>query len=426
MMVREQRPQVGLRQRQKLSQTARQLLQLVVAPPVELAALLDRVAGENPFVALSRSFPRLPGGAVDGASSSPGLYAHVLAELPLLLRRASELPIALRLVEGLDERGFLADSPAGIAAELHLPPALVEEVLARLQRIEPAGLFARSVSECLALQLRAMGELDDAAVRLLCNLEALARLGAAEFARRHQLDPGRVAELMALIARLSRDPAAAFGATALGALPELQFDRQGETWTVRPILPAAPHLKLRPAAFARALAAARTAEARRDLRRMWHEARALLQAVALRDATLERLGQALLLHQRQGLDSRMTRLAPLTRSAMAAHLSVHPSTVSRMVRDRFALVEGRILPLSRFFERPRAAGDAAPVTRSVVLAALRELIASDPDAAAMSDAALARKLAASGLAVTRRRLCKYRALMGLPSSRLRRGARGAA
>lgn len=421
-MRQDHQQQIGIAQRQMLSQSARQLVQLIVAPPAEVADLVDRLATDNPFLSVSRAFPRGGGLQADSPSPQPSLFAHVLAELPMLVRKPADLPIAARLAEGLDERGFLADGVPEIAADLKVPVARVEAVLSQLQGIEPTGLFARSASECLALQLRTAGQLDEAAVCLLCNRDELAASGAADFARRHGLDPGRLTQLIDLIAKLARNPAAAFGETAAAAIPELQFERTGDEWSVRLILQSAPHLTLRHAAYASALGEAADAAARSALRGKWREACALHQAAGLRDATLERLGKQLLLLQRTGLESRLTKVAPLTRRELAMRLSVHESTVGRMVSNRFAMVEGKIVPLGRFFERPMAARESAPLTRSIVLDALRKLIASDPAAATMSDLALSRKLAGSGIAVTRRRLGKYREILGIPCSRRRRTA----
>jgi RNA polymerase sigma-54 factor len=424
MMRQDHQQQIGMAQRQVLSQSARQLVQLVVAPPAEFADLVERRAAENPFLSVSRSFPRTGELRAGRPSPQASLFAHVLSEVPMLVRKPEDLPIAVRLAEGLDERGFLVEGLSEIAADLKVPVVRIETVLSLVQSIEPVGLFARLVTECLALQLRAMGQLDEAAVGLLCNLDGLAASGAKDFARRQGMDPGRVNRLIDLIARLSRNPAAAFGETETAAIPELQFERQAGEWSVRPILQSAPHLKLRHAAFAKALEEAPDADARSELRRKWRAACDLHQAASIRDTTVGDLGNQLLLHQRTGLDSSLSRLAPLTQREMAARLSVHESSVSRMVRNRFALVEGKVVPLSRFFERPLAAKDKDPRTRSIVLDALRELIATDPSASTMSDLALTRKLAGSGIEVTRRRLGKYRAILGVPSSYRRKATIG--
>lgn len=423
-MRQNQQQEIRTTQHQVLSQSARQLMQLVAAPPAEFADLVERQATENPFLLVSRSFPRAGILQSEGPSPRPSLFAHILAEMPMLVRKPEDRPIAVRLVEGLDERGLLADSLPEIAADLKTPVARVETVLSLLQHIEPVGLFARSVTECLALQLRAMDQLDETAVGLLCNLDGLAARGATDFARRQGMDASRVSQLIDLIARLSRNPAAAFGETQPAAIPELQFDRQGGDWSVHLILQTAHHLKLRDAAYARALTEASDAEARSDLRRKWRTACDLLQAANVRDTTIGDLGKLLLVHQRTGLDSSLAWLAPLTQRKMAAMLSLHESSVSRMVRHRFALVEGKVVPLSRFFERSLAAKEGEPQTRSFVLDALRELIAGDPATAAMSDLALARKLGDSGIQVTRRRLGKYRTILGLPSSYRRRVTAG--
>lgn len=419
MMRQDHQQQIATAQRQVLSQSARQLVELITLSPAEYSDRVERCSAENPFL----SAPPIPRRSVvwsEQLSPGPSLFAHVLAELPLLVRAPADLSVARRLAEGLDERGFLVESVSDIAADLKLSVAKVEAILAKVQGIEPVGLFSRSVGECLALQLRAQGELDEVAIRLLCDLDGVAALGAVEFARRQGARPERVMHLLSLIGKATRNPAAAFGETAPVALPELHFERQGKGWTVSSIQAATPQVALRHTEFALALAAARDAEERQDLRRLWREAQMLHQAASARLSTMLELGKSLVLLQQLGLDSGLTSLAPLTQREVAARLSVHQSTVSRLVRHRFVSVEGRIVQLARFFERPRPLRDGQQGTRSAVLAALQKLVTSHP-ASGLSDLAITRELDAVGIHVTRRRLAKYRTLLGIPPSQPRRG-----
>lgn len=419
-MRQEHQQTAALALRQRLSQSARQRLELVVMPPMEFAEYLERQAEENPFLSVSRTTLRGHAGhSVSIAAQQPGLFAHVLAELPFLVKTAADLPIAVRLAEGLDERGFLVDTVTEIAADLTVPLARVEEVLALVQGIEPAGLFARTVAESLGLQLRALGGLNEMAIRLLCDLDGLATDGPERFAHRHGLDLQAVNDWIRRLAMLRRNPASALGEAAPAVLSELLFERSDGVWTVQTTLQSTTQLSLRAKAFTDAMNAAEGAEEKQRLRRLWRDAQALHQAASLRDTTLAELGKQLVQHQGPGLDSGLTALAPLTQRQMAEWLSVHESTISKVVRHRFASVEGQVVPLSRFFERPRRMPESGPRTRSVALCALRELLESER-MRGKSDRDLVEELAVGGIQITRRRLAKYRGLLGIPSSRQRR------
>jgi RNA polymerase sigma-54 factor len=459
----DSRPETGLAQRQGLGLRARQWLETLVLPGPALAASLAARAADNPFLRAGlalRPGPSAagpyaagpyaagpgaagageagpigsgpgdwgqwetgPGQAGPGGSGlGPSLFGHVLAALPLVTRGADRA-IALRLTEALGETGLLVEPLEEIAAELGLPLGRVAAVLARLQRIEPAGLFARSLAECLALQLCARGLFDETAVAVLARLDGLAGSDAEGFARRHGLDPDRVGRLWPVLARLSASPAAAFAEPAPALRPDLAFERRPEGWQAVVLAEAQPRLALCPDAFRRALARAPDAAQRDRTRRQWQEAQDLARALAGRAATLARLGQILVLAQRAGLDSGFRARAPLTRREVAARLGLHEATVGRLVQQRLALVGGRMVPLSWFFERPQPAATAPGATRSAVLAALRALIEAEGGAAKLSDAELARRLAAQGLSLSRRRLGKYRQLLGLPARR--RGGAGA-
>lgn len=419
-MLLGNRQEATLTQRQGLGLVARQSVEVLVLAGSELAALLDQRAAENPFLeSIGRARRRgLP--AADCEGQGPGLFGHVLAAIPLLTSSGDERAIAYRLADGLAETGLMVETLPDIAAELGLPVARVAAVLQRLQRIEPAGLFARTVKECLALQLSARGQLDEAAVVLLSRLEQLAEAGAAEFARRHGLDLDRLERLLPMLARLSRTPADVFGDIARPVWPDLAFRRGPDGWQATPLAEATPRLSLRAGAYEQALSRAQDARERADLRRKWHEAQSLRQALDTRQATLSRLGAILAADQAKGLDSGFVILAPLTRREVAQRLGLHESTVGRMVQNCAALVGGQSFALTRFFERPHRRHAAEGRTRSAVLAVLRNLLETETPAAVLGDDDLARRLAEVGLPTTRRRVAKYRKLLGIPAAHRRR------
>lgn len=421
-MQQGQRQETRVVQRQVLGLTARQTLELVVMSASELAEVLDRTARENPFVVCRAPVVQQARMSAEPEAGGDSLFSHVLAAIPLLVSSTADRAVAFRLAEALDETGLLVEDTGAIATELGLPRARVETVLTCLQQIEPVGLFARSVKECLALQLRARNLLDATAVTLLCHLDSLPATGIAAFARRHALDADRVQALLAVIARLTRNPGAAFGGRGASAVwPDLAFSRTQDGWTVATCAEVLPRVTLRPAAFERALAQAPDAETRSLVRRRWQEARNLHRMLAQREDTLLRLGGILVQDQRRGLDSGFHCLAPLTQREVAARLSVHSSTVCRMVRHRMALVEGQMVPLARFFERPHRAAAAQGLTRSAILAALTQRVASEPKADPFSDEDLARFLSENGMQASRRQVSKYRALLNIPAAHRRSG-----
>jgi len=413
----ETRQTTGLRltQRRKLALEMRQALGVMVMPVHELAEHTARMAAANPFVTYRP--PQIFGPAVTVMDTAGpcGLFGRVLEQIPFLARTQTERRIALALAEELDDRGYLGASVSVIAQRHGLEPAIVARVLARLQEMEPAGVFARTLKECLGLQLRARGRLTPLAVAVLNVLESLrtpARVSA--FARRQGADPRAVQAVLDDIRILPAHPAAGLDAgNEIHLIPDLEFHHRPTGWEVSLCRQTQPHLALNEKLYQRLEAASPDEDSRRELRQKWSEARSLVAAVATRERTLLRLGRVLAERQATALGNGLASCCPLTRREVAQGLGLHESTLSRIVAHRMALVGGRMTPLARFFERARRNAASAD-TRSQVLMALRTALTTESRANPLSDERLAHLLGTMGYAVSRRRIAKYRALCGIP------------
>ena len=152
------RQETALRQQvsQKLGQNLRRVVSFLELSNLDLAEALREAAADNPWLRLGP--PRAAAEATpDAEAQGPFLIAHVLDRLPALVPDPADRAIALTLAEALDPAGVLTEPTEEIARRLGRPRRRVEAVLLLLQRIEPRGLFARSLSECLALQLAESG-----------------------------------------------------------------------------------------------------------------------------------------------------------------------------------------------------------------------------------------------------------------------------
>ena len=420
-------PRLQLRLTQQLALTPqlRQALQLLQLGARDLGQFVERKLEENPFL------ERLPNPVADSAPAwwealaAPGesLAQHLMGQIALTFPEGAARRLAEALAGNLDEAGYLSEPLPDLAATAGLSVSEGEAVLARLQALAPAGVGARSLAECLSLQLSAAGELDSAWQGLLANLPLVARGKRAELAVLCGLSEGALAHRLQRLKTLDPKPGLAFEAPPLEAsLPDLLLDEADGVFVVRLNPTVAPRLSV-DRAYRGALGPLgkkQKTETRAFLNSRRQEANWLLRALAQREETLLRVGQALVAHQTAFLREGAQALRPLTRRALAEKLELHESTISRVVANK--VIATRLphgtLPLERFFSQALQGDDA-----KAGLAAqerLRQLLAAENHGQPWSDAALAKKLAEEGFPVARRTVVKYRKKLGFLSSVQRR------
>lgn len=410
------RNRITIRQSQRLSLNVRLLesIRLLGQDSMGLARFLEEAAAQNPALILEPpppgdwlprwqdAFARSRGlsGLEDTASAGPGLVAHVMTGVSQLSLSPAQSGIALLLVEALEPSGWLGRSVAEIAAEARVAEPVVLEVLTRLQRLEPVGLFARNLAECLRLQAADEGWLDAVAEGVLARLPLVAAGETARIARQIGTDEGAVEQVIRRLRGLDPKPGArfAFGAAPVRT-PDLVVRRGPEGWQVALNNSALPSLRVDD-----------QAEGRR-------EARALIRLVEGRNATLLRVAQDILTRQQVALEHGQGALQPMTMAQVAAAVGVSQGTVSRAVAGASVdTPRGTWWLRALFSQAIRGQGPSAASLRE----ALGRMIAAEDPAAPLSDEDLSRAMAGAGAPVARRTVAKYREMLGIPPAHRRR------
>lgn len=430
-----QRPRIEVKQnlRLKLTTGLRAAIELLRMDAAGLTRHLEEQAAENPVLTLQPAplpQPALPrdwlprwSGVLPGqeraafdqglAGAGPSLMAHVLAEIDRRITAPRARAIALALAEALAPSGWLEEPLGAIARRLGRPLAEVTQVLLQLQEIEPAGLFARNLAECLTLQAREAGVLDPVMQVVLGHLELLARGETARLAVLAGCPPEAVLRAFRLIRTMNPKPGSAFDPVAAVGLrePDLVVRPRGTEWEIALNHSALPSLRI-------------AAEGRPEDRAA---ARQLERMVLARNDTLLRLGAEVMRRQRPALEGGPARLQPMTMADLALALDLHESTVSRAVAGASIDTPWGVWWLRKLFSR--AMGPVAEGAQTLSAAALRDhlsrLIAAEPPQAPLSDEALAQSLSQSlGLTLARRTVAKYRAMLGIPPAHRRRQRTG--
>ncbi|MEX5729920.1 RNA polymerase sigma-54 factor [Rhodovulum iodosum] len=425
---------VAQRQTQGLAMTAKMqaALRILQMTNLDLSAHLAEQALENPCleVTMPDAAPPLPTGVAGGAraqdwdeiaaleSGKPSLYAHVADQIALAFPDDGPRRVAMVFVEALEPTGWLGTPVEAVAASARVAVPVAEAVLTRLHQLEPAGLFARSLAECLKLQAEDKGLLTWELSVILDNLALIAEGRIDDLAEMCDGTPADVRAALAAIRGLDPKPGLAFAAAEAPILPpDLRVVRRADGWTVEVNRGSLPSLRIREGALTWA-----DAEALAYMRRARSSARWLKRAIERRQATLLATAAVLVRHQAAFLDGGPRHLRPLTAEAVAEELELHPSTISRAVADRLIETPRGTLPLRVFFSRAVAPGNAEGPSQDAAMALVGDIVAGEDRSKPLSDAAIVKKATAAGVPLARRTVAKYRDLLGIPSSYDRRQA----
>ncbi|MFC2969931.1 RNA polymerase factor sigma-54 [Acidimangrovimonas pyrenivorans] len=319
---------------------------------------------------------------------------------------------ALHLAGALRPDGYLATTLEAAAHQTGLPVDTVAAGLRALQGCGPAGIGARDLAECLALQLADRDVAPPLAAQVVARLELFAREDWPALARELGQSTDEIRALAAKLRGLTPQPLAAAPAPAV---PDLTVSRAPDgTLSVHLSPEAAPELTLDSDWLAKADPAdPRTAEAR-------GRAEALIRALRNRGTALLRIGSRLVQDQRDFFLHGPDHLTPLSRRRLAGELGLHPSTLGRAVAGKALAIDGLLYPLSLFFPSALHGSDGRDVSSFAVKRAIRRMIGRERPERPLSDAAICDRLHADGVDITRRCVAKYRSCMGIPPSFKRR------
>lgn len=437
------------RQSQTVSPQLAQTMKLLQMNALELKAYLEEVSMENPVVELEAPEPEeddsvlealswlrqkdLDGGlreetAADEEQDDP------MANLPARYREEESLSFfvrcqlaALRLppqvdraarwiADNLDENGWYARGQ-----KPPFPPEIEVEALRAVQGLEPAGVGAPDLRDCLLLQLeRQPGDHALAKAIVADHLEDLARNHFHHIAKALGVSQEKVRRAREEIVALDPRPGRAFDTPRATEYirPDILVIRDGERLSLRLLEQDIPRLQLNEY-YCTMLKQTDQADVSAYLQEKVRQARWLRQSIRQRHDTILRCMEVILDIQRRFF---LTggELAPMALQDVAARAGVHESTVSRAVRGKYLQCAHGLYPLSRFFVRTLAEGAQTQVTVDAVKDRLASLIAGEDRRKPLSDQQLCRLLGQCGMEISRRTVAKYRAELGLPPATGRR------
>src|SRR5262245_1136107 len=353
---------------------------------------------------------------------------HLAWQLELAHLPPDALAIGRAIVDAINDDGYLTETPAAIAEtvarEARTDAAGVERVLAIVQQLDPAGVGARSVAECIELQL---AQLDPAtpglaAARTLAHrhLDLVAGREIAALQREMHVSGNELDLALALVRSCHPRPGAAFQATRTEyVVPDVYARRTPQGWVVELNPAALPRVRLNEGYAAMITRAPDHAVLRTQLQ----EARWLLRSLEIRNETMLKVARTIVERQQAFLDRGEESMRPMILKDVAEAVEMHESTISRVTTGKYLHTPRGVFEFRFFFSSQVAGDDGTGVSSTAIRAKIRKLIAQEVPGRPLSDQQLVEMLAADGVQVARRTVAKYREALGIaPSSERRQAA----
>jgi RNA polymerase sigma-54 factor len=366
-----------------------------------------------------------------GEDGAPDLEAYVAAPVSLsehltrqamiVLRTPADRMIASALIDALDDAGYLTAALEDIAERLGAPLAQVEDVLERLQTLEPTGVFARNLAECLALQLIERDRYDPAMRALIRNLPALAKRDLAALRRACGVDDEDLADMIAEIKRLDPKPGRGFGAAVEPpAIPDVFVTAAPDhSWRIELNSDVLPRVLVNETYAARIKRGASREEDRQYISANLQSANWLTKSLEQRARTILNVASEIVRRQDSFLVEGVAGLRPLNLKAVADAIGVHESTVSRATSNKFIQTPRGLFEMKYFFTTSIAsATNSAALAHSAesVRFKIKQMIDAEDPNDVLSDDVIVARLRSADIVVARRTVAKYRDSLRIPSS----------
>lgn len=447
-MQSHQSLELGQQQHLALTPQLQQAIHLLQCSSYELEQALAQALLDNPLLesvedpdAAARQAERLDrwwkpqarqfaSDDIPETASHQSLQEYLLQQLHLTRATPRDRGLVTVLIGELDEQGYLAQSleaiASGMPGQLALAPDEWRTALSLLQSFDPPGVGARDLAECLVLQLDRLRERRPietegwARARRLAYGPNLTLLGAGKVARlceelactRAQLDAAH-----ALLRRLDPRPASDWSVGDIHYIvPDVLMHKQQGSWEVSLNPALAPRLRINKQYAQWVEQSERVAPMREQLQ----HAHGLIRGLAQRGQTVLRVAQAIVDHQKAYLEEGPGALRPLILREIAQLLDMHESTVSRATRLKYAQTPWGVIELKQFFGSAMQTRSGEDTSALAVQTMMRAILAQENPARPWSDNQIAQQLAEQGVVIARRTVAKYREVMGVPVTALRK------
>lgn len=360
----------------------------------------------------------------DYVSSERSLREHLQQQLPLALKDPADVLVGQHLIDFVDDAGYLNADLHELADRLGATLGMIERVLAVLQTFEPSGVFARSLGECLALQLKEQNRYDPMIGALLDNLHLLAAHDMTGLRKIVGCDMTELGEMIDEIKQLNPKPGLIFGSAPVQiVVPDILVRPAADrSWLIELNADTLPRVLVNRSYFAMVSHGAQSEKDKTYLIDCLQTANWLVKSLDQRARTILRVAEEIVRQQDGFFAHGIQHLRPLNLKTVADAISMHESTVSRVTSNKYMATTRGLFELKYFFTSSIASSSDAGEAHSseAVRHRIRQMIDGETAKMILSDDKIVEKLKTDGVDIARRTVAKYREAMRIPSSVQRR------
>lgn len=383
-------------------------------------------AGAGSGVPADRGIDDSLPGLEETLSETVSLRTHLNTQLGLSINTPADAVIGACLIDSLDDAGYLTEPLDLIAEGLGADEADVERVLGIVQSFDPTGVFARNLSECLALQLQEKDRFDPAMEIFIANLDLLAAREFTKLADLCGLDTDEIPDMLAEIRELDPKPGLSFtGDTAEVVVPDvLMVPHPKGGWYIELNSDTLPRVLVNTTYHSHVQKQPMSAADKKYMAEQYQSANWLVRALHQRATTILKVSSEIARQQDAFFKKGVKFLKPLVLRDVADVIEMHESTVSRVTSNKYIHTPRGTFELKYFFTSSIAAKDGGEAfSAESVKARLKELVDGEAPKKILSDDKLVKILSDEGFDIARRTVAKYREAMGIGSSVSRRKAK---
>ena len=361
---------------------------------------------------------------LDSITKQVTLTEHIAGQVNSMRLDEEERADVLQLLGYLNDNGWLAQPLEEIAAAEKRPLEDLEFAREVLLSLDPAGLGATGLRECLMVQLERDKKTKTLEYHLLKDcFDALSKRRFEDIADKLDVEVEDAVEAAERLTSLNPRPARLFDeppGAGCGVEPELSMDKVDGAWTVTVHREFTPRLRISAMCKNMLNGPANEKGVREFLREHIRKGRFFISCLEQRQETIRKVAQEIVARQEPFFEQGPSHLRPMTMAEIAQVIGVHETTISRTVGGKFAQTPHGVFELRSFFTSGMATHSGEAVSSRTVEAALREIIAEEDDSQPLSDGEISQRMSERGIRISRRTVVKYRDRLGILAGSLRR------
>lgn len=360
---------------------------------------------------------------------APNLAEHLNWQIQLSDFSVEEVAIAEWIIGNLDEKGYLGATVEEVALQAQADASAVEAVLLKIQQLDPAGVAARNLRECLLIQLRMLNPSNSLVLQMVQDhMDLLQRRDFKKLARILDASVEQVSEAVRLVGNLEPRPGRAFGGDEpVYIIPDIYVYKVSGEFHILLNEEGLPRLKInsvyRDVLSERSASGGESRDAKNYVQDKVRSAMWLIKSIHQRQRTIYKVTESIIRYQRDFFESGVSSLKPLNLRDVADDIGMHESTVSRVTTNKYMHTPQGIFELKYFFNSSisRVQGDA--VASESVKEEIRKLVGAEDPYRPLSDQRIVEELKRINIDIARRTVTKYREALNILSSTRRREVR---